>query len=167
MKEKNNKSTNNDDDKCLDNFCLYLQIMIWLFTIINITILIIFGFGFVNMVFGFLTFINYIIYLVLNLFIPLSTIIGNQLTESEIINKIQNIIDDNSFNDSTIQYECYHNLKADEKRNKDYKYIELKNRTKVITKSGTMNYSFKSMRDISGKLYLNTQGYPNMRVDIY
>ena len=167
MKEENNKSINNEDDKCLDNSCLFFQIMLWILVAINILILIFFGsFGFVNIALGFLAFINYIIYFFLNVFIPLSIIIGNQLTDSEIINKIQNIINDNTFNDSTVQYECYHDLKVDEKRNENYKYIKLKNSTRVITKSGTMNYSFKSMRDISGKLYLNTQGYPNMRVDI-
>ena len=92
----------------------------------------------------------------------------NQLTDSELISKIQNQINDNSFNDSTIKYECYHILQGGEQRNDNYKYRESddESKTLVITKSDSMNYSFKSMRDISGTISLKTYGYTNMQVYI-
>ena len=156
-------------------YCWMLQISLWFFDFLlfsNIVMygrLVLFEYSiFINFIVGFYAFCNYVMYLCFNVFVSFFTMrIINQKTDSEIINKIQNQINDNSFIDSTIEYECYHFLKKGEKRNENYKYRKYKDSpTKVITKSGSLNYSFKSMRDISGNIYLKTLGYTNMKVDI-
>ena len=117
--------------------------------------------------FGFIYFIIYFCYLLFNSSSSISLLLRNQITDSEIINTIQNILNDNTFNDSIITYECFHYLKLSEKVNKNYKITGERNAPKrVITKTGSMNYSYKSMRDISGKINLKTLGYSNMRVYI-
>ena len=152
-----------------------LQITVWIFEALLILNTVWYGdFNFfvysklINNIILAYAFMNYAMYLMICVVLYFyMNRIKNQLTDSEIIEKIQNQINDNSFTDSRIQYECYHILKKEEKRNENYKYIESEDSpTKVITKSDSINYSFKSMRDISGNIYLKTLGYTNMKVDI-
>ena len=153
--------------------CWILQITVWIFEALLILNTVWYGdFNFFvysklinNIIFAYAV-MNYAMYLLLNVFVYLIlNKIENQLTDLELIKKIQNQINDNSFIDSKIEYECYHILKKGEKANENYKYIEDENSpTKVITKSDSINYSFKSMRDISGNIHLKTLGYTNMKV---
>ena len=117
----------------------------------------------------FIAFCNYIFYLCINLIgFPLIYGIYNQLKHTDLIDKIQELINDNKFESSTIKYECYHTLQKNEAKYPHYRYIEIGDKpTKVITKSDIYEYNFLSMRDISGNIYFNTNRYSsNMRVKI-
>ena len=156
-------------------YCWMIQISLWVFDALIILNFIMYGhlsmfeYSTILNIFIFLYAIfNYICYLCINVVVSFCYLgINNQKTDSEIIDKIKNQINDNSYTDSIIEYECYHFLKKGEERKENYIYKEYKDSpTKVITKSGSMNYSFKSMRDISGNIYLKTLGYANMKVVI-
>ena len=127
MNEKIQKNDSKDIDE--DTYCWFCaeivsQIIVWIFDIVIIINLIIYNIlfifkysSFINLALGFISFINYLIYLFINFLSPINNFIGNKLTDLEIINKIQNIIKDNTFNDTIINYECYYFSKLGEKRN--------------------------------------------------
>ena len=109
MNEKIQKKDSKDIDE--DTYCWFCaeivsQIIVWIFDIVIIINLIIYNnlyifkySSFINLALGFIAFINYLIYLFINFLSPINNFIGNKLTDLEIINKIQNIIKDNTFND--------------------------------------------------------------------
>jgi len=103
---------------------------------------------------------NYCIYFILNMVSYTCQLITNQITDLEMIKKIQNIIEDNSFGPSIISYECSHIVGADQKlNNKGNRYVDKDEFVREISKADTLTYNYKSMRDISGKINFNTTGY--------
>ena len=103
---------------------------------------------------------NYCLYFMLNLISYTCELITNQITDLEMIKKIQNIIEDNSFGPSKISYEFSHIISSKEERKKNGKYYVDKDEfTREITQADTLTYNYKSMRDISGKINFNTTGY--------
>lgn len=172
-KENNEENTKDNFKYFFCNWCL--QLSVWIFDGLIISNIILYGHiaiiennSLVNSLVGIYAFCNYIVYLFINIFAsPLFWILKNQKTEKEMIDKIESLINDNSFSNSTISYECYHFLKQNEKRSENFKYVSQKNnKTKVITKSGSITYNFLSMRDISGNIYLKTLDYSNLRLKV-
>ena len=152
---------------CTCCFFWLSQILVWIFDALFIIFIITFSNSYFDpsnvdfMIAIFMTgLINYIFYLLLNFIVyDIKDILGKKISINELINKIKELNNDNTFSFSTIEYECFHYLKSNEQRNKNTRYIEDYKGIKAITKSDSLSYDYKSMTDTSENIHINTLGY--------